>query len=308
VTGEEIGQRLVSLVGSGEVGLSVGDGHARPCVDVAREQWVPAATAARDDAQLALTFFDWLTGVDEGEDGYGIVAHLWSVPLRHGLLLRTRVPRGDARLPSLVPVFLGATWHERETFEMFGVVFTGHPDLKKLLLPDEFEGHPLRKDFVLAARVAKSWPGAKEPGESESGAPSRRRMRPPGVPDPNEWGPEAGKAEAAPGERAAGERPPRRTPPGERPARRPPPAADAAPAAGAEPPAGATPQAGATPGEGAGPAEGPASAEGEGVAPAKGDGARAGENAPAKGEGAGPAEGPAPGDSAAERPEQGGEG
>ncbi len=73
---------------------------------------------------------------------------------------------------------------------MFGVDFDGHPNLVPLLLPDGFEGHPLRKDFVLAARVAKPWPGAKEPGESdEGGPPSRRKTRPPGVPDPDVWGP-----------------------------------------------------------------------------------------------------------------------
>jgi NADH-quinone oxidoreductase subunit C len=133
-----------------------------------------------------LTFFDWLTGVDDGEGGVQVVSHLWSVAERRGLILRTALPAGALRLPTVVPIFPGATWHERETFEMFGVTFDGHPDLKKLLLPDEFEGHPLRKDFVLAARVAKAWPGAKEPGESGSGAPSRRRIKPPGVPD--DWG------------------------------------------------------------------------------------------------------------------------
>ena len=100
--------------------------------------------------------------------------------------LRTRVPRADPRLGSLIEVFPGAGWHERETYEMFGVEFDGHPHLVPLLLPDGFTGHPLRKDFVLAARVAKEWPGAKEPGESHTGA-TRRRMRPPGVPD--DWGP-----------------------------------------------------------------------------------------------------------------------
>jgi NADH-quinone oxidoreductase subunit C len=221
VNPEEIGRRLVGLVG-GEAGVSVGDGFARACVDVPRERWVDVVTAARDDADLGLTFFDWLSGVDAGEAGFEIVAHLWSVPQRHGVLLRTHVAREDPHLPSLVPVFPGAAWHERETFEMFGVTFDGHPDLKKLLLPDEFEGNPLRKEFVLAARVAKTWPGAKEPGESESGAPARRRMRPPGVPDPNEWGPEAGSA--PPGE-------------AERPARRRRPEAGAAPSGEAERPA-----------------------------------------------------------------------
>jgi hypothetical protein len=82
---------------------------------------------------------------------------------------------------------------------MFGIDFTGHPHLEPLLLPEGFEGHPLRKDFVLAARVAKAWPGAKEPGESEeSVAPSRRKTRPPGVPDPDTWGPRPPASSTAP--------------------------------------------------------------------------------------------------------------
>src|ERR671928_217635 len=84
---------------------------------------------------------------------------------------------------TVTDVWPGAAWHERETYEMFGVVFDGHPNLAPLLLPDGFEGHPLRKEFVLASRVAKPWPGAREPGESHSeDGPKRRRMLPPGVP------------------------------------------------------------------------------------------------------------------------------
>ena len=111
---------------------------------------------------------------------------------REHLFLRTRVSGDDARLATLTGVFSGASWHERETFEMFGLTFDGHPNLVPLLLPDGFEGHPLRKDFILAARAAKSWPGAKEPGESDadvSSSPGRRKTRPPGVPDPATWGP-----------------------------------------------------------------------------------------------------------------------
>src|SRR5215217_8253166 len=62
-------------------------------------------------------------------------------------------------------LWAGADWHERETWELFGVVFDGHPNLAKLLLPEEFEGFPLRKEFALLTREAKPWPGAKEPGE-----------------------------------------------------------------------------------------------------------------------------------------------
>jgi NADH-quinone oxidoreductase subunit C len=95
-----------------------------------------------------------------------------------------------------VDTFPGAAWHERETHEMFGVDFPGHPGgLAPLLLPPQFEGHPLRKEFILAARVAKPWPGAKEPGESHDPTTARRSpMRPPGVPAPGEWGPLAPEA------------------------------------------------------------------------------------------------------------------
>ena len=181
---------------------------------VPAERWVEALTAARDG--LGADFLDWLTGVDELEAGYLVAAFVVATADRgpgrlgkaRGLILRTRVAKDAeqrATLASATGVYRGAAWHERETFEMFGIDFTGHEGLKPLLLPDGFEGHPLRKDFVLAARVAKAWPGAKEPGESDhhvaSASPGRRRMLPPGVPG-DEWlkpyrAPEAGSAAGA---------------------------------------------------------------------------------------------------------------
>jgi NADH-quinone oxidoreductase subunit C len=171
------------LAAFGETSETVGGAYGRPCLDVSPAHWFAAIAAVRLNG---LTFFDWLSGVDDGAGGVQVVVHVWSVAGRRGALVRTALPAGELRLPTIVPTFPGAAWHERETYEMFGVVFDGHPDLKKLLLPDEFEGHPLRKEFVLASRVAKAWPGAKEPGEGGSGAPSRRRIKPPGVPD--DWG------------------------------------------------------------------------------------------------------------------------
>jgi NADH-quinone oxidoreductase subunit C len=177
----------------------VQENYDHPIVVVPTAQWIGALAAARDE--LGATFFDWLTGVDELESGYTIAAFVCAPAGRpphsegrtdtairrgQGLMLKTLVPRDKAELPSATGVYRGANWHERETFEMFGVVFTGHPGLKPLLLPDGFEGHPLRKEFILASRVAKAWPGAKDPGESDHdrgrAAPGRRRMLPPGVP------------------------------------------------------------------------------------------------------------------------------
>ncbi|MGA5604829.1 NADH-quinone oxidoreductase subunit C [Streptomyces griseoincarnatus] len=188
-------------------------------VDVPSDAWIPALEAARD--RLGCTFFDWLSAVDEPGTGFRVTVHVAALAPVRRLLLRTTVPHEAPVLPSAVDVYAGAAWHERETHEMFGVEFTGHPGLDHLLLPDNFEGHPLRKDFVLAARVAKAWPGAKEPGEPERGGPKRRQMLPPGVPDPNEWGPLKGqlppaparpaRRTATPSARTPGERPPRRT-------------------------------------------------------------------------------------------------
>lgn len=158
-------------------------------VDVPATEWITALRTARDE--LGCSYFDWLSAVDEPGTGFRVCAHVAALgdgTVRR-LMLRTTVPHEAAVLPSAIDVYAGAAWHERETHEMFGVAFEDHPGLAPLLLPEGFEGHPLRKDFVLAARVAKAWPGAKEPGESEHGGPKRRTMLPPGVPDPNEWGP-----------------------------------------------------------------------------------------------------------------------
>lgn len=175
------------MFGSGARGDTA---YGQRTVDVPADTWVQSLRLAREE--LGFTYFDWLTAVDQLSEGFDVVVHLWCLDRREHLLLRTRIPADDARLATATGIFAGASWHERETFEMFGIDFVGHPNLIPLLLPDGFEGHPLRKEFVLAARVAKAWPGAKEPGESDhggGGAPGRRKTRPPGVPDPDDWGP-----------------------------------------------------------------------------------------------------------------------
>jgi NADH-quinone oxidoreductase subunit C len=145
--------------------------------------WVDDVTAARD---AGATFFDFLTAVDLEGDGFEVVCRLWDPSAHLERLLTTRCSREDPRVPTLTGVFAGAAWHERATAELFGITFEGH-DTAPLLLPASFEGHPLRKDFVLAAREAKRWPGAKDPGESDADllVPKRRRAKPLGGRD---WG------------------------------------------------------------------------------------------------------------------------
>jgi NADH-quinone oxidoreductase subunit C len=155
-------------------------------VPVPVEAWPGAVAAALAEG---FTFFEWLGVVDEvgRADVLRVV-----VVLRHlgrpaeTRRLSTEVARDGGTLDSLRDLVAGAAWHEREAAEMFGLTFTGG-DPRRLLLAAEFEGAPLRKDAVLGARTALAWPGAQEPGES-AGSPSRRRMVPPGVPDPAVWG------------------------------------------------------------------------------------------------------------------------
>jgi NADH-quinone oxidoreductase subunit C len=75
------------------------------------------------------------------------------------VLLKADVPDDDPKVPTWIHSYAGAAWHEREAWEMFGITFEGNRDLRHIYLPTEFEGHPLRKEFPLLARVVKPWPG-----------------------------------------------------------------------------------------------------------------------------------------------------
>lgn len=159
--------------------------------EVAAADWISTMQEAQD---AGFTYFDWLGCVDDigRTDTFTIVLQLRRFPPPEPvegpaiLRLKCAVPRSAPQLPSLRSLCPGAGWHEREAAELFGIEFVDG-DRRRLLLAPEFVGTPLRKDEVLAARSAIGWPGAKEPGETEA-SPSRRRMVPPGVPDPEVWG------------------------------------------------------------------------------------------------------------------------
>ena len=98
-------------------------------------------------------------GVTGGGTRFQVFARVIDVRRHVGVTVKVDVPDDTMTVESWFTVYAGANWHERETHEMFGIVFAGHPDLRNMYLPTEFEGYPLRKDFPLLARMVKPWPG-----------------------------------------------------------------------------------------------------------------------------------------------------
>ncbi len=117
-------------------------------VVVAKEQLVEVARFLRDDPALRFDFLQDETAVDHpAESLVRVVAHLWSYPHRHAFKLKVELDRANPSMPSLDSVWKSANWLEREIFDLYGVRFEGHPDLRRLLMPDDWSGHPLRKDY-----------------------------------------------------------------------------------------------------------------------------------------------------------------
>lgn len=160
----DLSSRLRARFGDDVLDVQESFGHA--VARVAATRWRDVAAFARDDADLAFDYCDFVTVVDRLEEGFEVVAHLASTERRHHLRLKTLLPREAPTVASIADLYATANWHERECMEMFGVEMVGHPEPVKLLLPEQFEGFPMRKDFVLMSREAKPWPGAAE-GEEE---------------------------------------------------------------------------------------------------------------------------------------------
>lgn len=168
-------------------------------VRVRTDAWRAAGMALRDvvgcDHFSFLSAIDWMPSpFGRGEDdptqpaperdtvirpGYAggdtrmqVFARVSSSSGHFGVTIKADVPDDIAVVDSWITVYAGANWHEREAHEMFGISFEGHPDLRNMYLPTDFEGHPLRKDFPLLARIVKPWPGIVDveqlPGEPDA--------------------------------------------------------------------------------------------------------------------------------------------
>jgi len=102
--------------------------------------------AAADLKALGFDFIGMVTAVDYGEE-FEILYRVRSRAMHVGLIVKTRIPRSSASIGSVVDLWPAADWHEREVYDLFGIYFEGHPDLRRILLPDDWVGHPLRKDY-----------------------------------------------------------------------------------------------------------------------------------------------------------------
>ena len=197
---------------SGTLGSALVGTHIRPGDDlwirVTADAWAETFRVLRDTHRMR--FFNWLSAIDWMPSPYGrdmdsqvdnivsgkvakvpekmvtgyaggdtrfqVVGRVHSLTDRFGLTVKADVPEATLTVASIIGVYAGANWHEREVAEMYGISFAGHPDPRKLYLPTEFEGYPLRKDFPLLARRIKPWPGIVDveqmPGDDEPEEPA----------------------------------------------------------------------------------------------------------------------------------------
>jgi NADH-quinone oxidoreductase subunit C len=162
---EEAGTRLRARFGD-DVVIVVATEQVAATVGV--DRYHDLVRFLRDEPEFACDFCDFTAGVDLGpEQGFEVVTQLYSTEHHHEVRVKVRLPHDDPVAPTISDLFPGCNWHERETMEMFGIRFEGHPQPVKLLLAEPFEGHPLRKDFALMSREVKPWPGAVEGEEEE---------------------------------------------------------------------------------------------------------------------------------------------
>jgi NADH-quinone oxidoreductase subunit C len=140
--------RLAAQFRGGEI-IESGSQHGNEWARVRRDAWVAVATFLRDDPATKMEMFIDLTAVDRfsTEPRFDVVVHLYSVTHKHRVRLYGGVPEEDPTIDTLVSVWAGANWFEREAYDLYGVRFLGHPDLRRILMYPEFVGHPLRKDY-----------------------------------------------------------------------------------------------------------------------------------------------------------------
>ncbi len=146
--------------------LDICDFHGQVGIVVKREKIVDILRLLRDSPDTKMNHLLDLCGVDNkkrmGKNllRLEVVYNLYSIPLRHSIRIRAQVPENDPCIDTVTTLWCGADWHERECYDLMGISFNGHPDMRRILLPEDWVGHPLRKEYPLKGR--EEWSGLEE--------------------------------------------------------------------------------------------------------------------------------------------------
>ncbi len=147
MTFEQIKDKVASKFSDAITGI---DENATPkALMVAANKLSEVCEFLYKDEELYFDMLSCLTGIDNGEEAntMEVAYNLYSIPFEHALMLKVELPREKAVIQSVAEIWKTANWHEREAFDLLGIHFEGHPDLRRILLPTDWEGHPLRKDY-----------------------------------------------------------------------------------------------------------------------------------------------------------------
>ena len=155
---QEIRNALVSHFGNAILDSKL-DGVFDPFIKVAPDRIKDVAQFLRDNEATAFNVLMCLSGVDYTGGKLGVVYHLHSMRRNHKVVLKVDLTLEQPHCQSVESVWKTANWHEREAYDMYGIIFDGHPDLRRILMPYDWEGHPLRKDF----QVPEYYNGMKVP-------------------------------------------------------------------------------------------------------------------------------------------------
>jgi NADH-quinone oxidoreductase subunit C len=141
-------------------GGSASAGQAMPLwIQIAPEKARDICQYLRDEELMQFDYLSCISGMDYANGTFGVVYHLASTVHKHKVVLKAFCTKENTHIQSVSAVWGTANWHEREAFDMFGIIFDGHPDLRRILLPDDWEGNPLRKDY----KVQEFYHGMKVP-------------------------------------------------------------------------------------------------------------------------------------------------
>jgi len=153
VTADDIVEALKGAIA--DLQVEIAPAFDQPTLLLVREQIVAACAALRDLPALRFALLSDVTAVDwwPAEPRFQVVYHLASLEHAQRLRLEVGLRGEDAHIPTMTTLWAGANWPEREVFDLFGIVFDGHPDLRRVLMPEDWEGYPLRKDYPVQIKL-----------------------------------------------------------------------------------------------------------------------------------------------------------